>query len=92
MYKFVYAFGLTFFLGMTGFVSTIDAEYSRLAVCTHHNYETGVVTFTDNSGNDWEWEREAGETFEVGKAYRLVMDDRHSTDIHDDWIKRVKKN
>ena len=92
MYKFVYVFGLTFFLGMTGFVSTIDAEYSRLAVCTHHNYETGVVTFTDNSGNDWEWEREAGETFEVGKAYRLVMDDRHSTDIHDDWIKRVKKN
>ncbi len=92
MHKLICTLGLTFFLGMTSLVSTLDAEYSRLAVCTHHNYETGVITFTDNCGNDWEWEREAGETFEVGKAYRLIMDDRHSSDIHDDWIKKVKEN
>jgi hypothetical protein len=81
-----------FFLGLAGIIGTAETEYNRLAVCTYYNSETNISIFTDNSGNDWEWENEKNEFFEVGKAYNLLMDDNHSSSIYDDLIKKVLTN
>jgi len=91
MNKFFSAIGVSAFLLFAGLMSSWEAEYSRLAVCT--NRQGTVYTFTDNNGNDWEWEREPGETFELGYAYRLVMDNNHTPfNKYDDTIKKIKKN
>lgn len=90
--KFFEILGLVGFLGFIGLVGGWESTYTRLTICTNYNYETQVYTFTDNSGNDWEWEREPLDDFKVGNAYRLVMDDNHTTsNIYDDWIKKIKK-
>ena len=91
MHKWFSSIGLVLFIGLTGFVGTKEAEYSRLTVCTYCDYETKIAVFTDNTGNDWEWEIE-NENFEVGKAYRLIMDDNHSSSIYDDCIKKIENN
>ena len=92
MMKALEILGLVGFLGFTGLVGTWEAEYSRLTICTNYSYTKQVYTFTDNNGNDWEWERELLDDFEVGKAYRLIMDDNHSpSNIYDDTIKKIKK-
>lgn len=81
--------GLATFLGIVGAVGSFEAEYTREAVCT--NYSQGVYTFTDYNGNDWEWEEEPGDHFENGRTYVLTMDDMHSSQIEDDFIKFIQK-
>ena len=78
------------FLSVAGLTGTYEATYSRLVTCT--NYENDIYTFTDNQGNDWEWEKEEKDNFEVGKVYRLIMDDNHSSSIYDDIIKKIKNS
>lgn len=84
------ALGLTAFLLVVGLVGGWESKYSRLATCT--GFVKDVYTFTDNSGEMWEWEKEKGDDFQLGYVYRLVMDDNHTTIIEDDWIYKIKKN
>ena len=88
--KFLMGAGLIGFLLVVGLLGGWESKYTRLATCT--NYSNSVYTFTDNTGNDWEWEREKGDDFIVGCAYKLVMDDNHTSSIYDDWIYKIKKN
>ena len=89
MAKIVETLGLVAFLLFSGLVGGWEATGSRLTVCT--NFEANVYTFTDNQGHDWEWEAEIGDDFEIGKAYRLIMDNNHSSTLEDDIIKKIKK-
>lgn len=79
-----------FFLTIAGIIGTWESEYSRPVICTYYDPCTNISTFTDNSGNDWEWKNENDEIFEIGKAYTLIMDDNHSSSIYDDLIKKIK--
>ena len=91
MAKWFSALGIAGFLGFVGLVGSWEAEYSRLTTCTNIQHE--VATFTDNSGHDWKWDIEAGEYFEVGNVYRLIMDNNHTPhNMFDDTIKKIKKN
>ena len=87
--NFLAALGLIGFLTLVGIVGGLESKYSRLATCTRR--DGTIFTFTDNDGNDWEWEHDYKDFYEVGKAYRLIMDDNHSSSIYDDWIVKVKK-
>lgn len=84
------AVGFVVFMAVIGIIGGWESKYSKLATCTSSH--DSIYTFTDNSGNEWEWEREKGEIFTVGNVYRLIMDDNHSSSIHDDWIYKIKKN
>ena len=88
--NFLAVLGLVGFLALVGFVGGLESRYSRLALCTERHGD--VFTFTDNSGNEWEWEHDYKDYYEVGNVYRLVMDDNHTSSIYDDWIIKVKKN
>jgi len=88
--NFLAVLGLVGFLALVGFVGGLESRYSRLALCTERHGD--IFTFTDNSGNEWEWEHDYKDYYEVGKVYRLVMDDNHTSSIYDDWIIKVKKN
>lgn len=90
MRKILPMLGLIGFLGFIGLVGTWEATYTRDTVCTGH--VGNVYTFTDTCGYMWDWEAEETESFEMGETYKLIMDDCHSTSIHDDWIKKIKKN
>ena len=70
-------------------VGTFEATYTRKAVCV--GAYNGLATFEDSTGNCWDWEMEQGEDFEIGCSYKLVMDDNHSSQIEDDWIKKSPK-
>lgn len=90
--KVIHALGFAAFLGIVGLVGEWETHYTRLATCTHIEYETRTAEFTDNSGNIWEWEIEPLEYFETGFVYRLHMSDNHSTSIYDDYIRKISKN
>ncbi len=84
--KVLLVLGTVGFLGIWGLIGNYEATYSRLAICSAH--KGSVWVFTDNSGNDWEWE---GDYFEIGNAYRLIMDTLHTDSyIYDDQIKKIK--
>ena len=87
--NFLAALGLIGFLGLVCLVGGWESKYSRLATCTRQ--DGTIFTFTDNDGHDWEWEYDYKDFYEVGKVYRLIMDDNHSSSIYDDWIVKVKK-
>ena len=78
------------FLTFVGVVGSYESAYNRDAVC--ESYNNGVYTFIDESGNEWEWEAEAKEKFAIGSTYTLSMDDNHTSNIEDDWIKKIKKS
>ena len=80
--------GLIGFLLVVGLLGGWESKYTRDAVCT--GYVNGIYTFTDVSGNDWEWEEEEGDSFQLGESYTLKIDDNHSTSIYDDWIYKIK--
>ena len=77
------------FLTFVGVVGSYESAYSRDAVCESCN--DNVYTFIDESGNEWEWETEKGEEFTIGTMYTLSMDDNHTSNIEDDWIKKIEK-
>ena len=54
--KVIHALGFAAFLGIVGLVGEWETHYTRLATCTHIEYETRIAEFTDNSGNIWKWE------------------------------------
>ena len=87
MKKSILAVGLIIVIGAA--TSTFEATYSRTATCT--GCTQTVCTFEDTTGNVWEWEIEPNEDFEVGCSYKLIMDDNHTSDITDDWIKKNPK-
>ena len=78
------------FLLVVGLIGGCESKYTRPVECT--GYESAVYTFTDESGNNWEWEEEAGDNFKVGANYTLVMDDNHTASIYDDFIIKIKKS
>lgn len=73
------------FLTVVGLVGSYESSYSRDAVC--ESFNDGVYTFIDESGNEWAWEAES-EEFTIGAMYTLSMDDNHTSNIKDDWIKK----
>ena len=78
------------FLTVVGLVGSYESSYNRDAVCESFNND--VYTFIDESGNEWEWEAEEKEEFTIGTMYTLSMDDNHTSNIEDDWIKKIKKS
>jgi hypothetical protein len=49
--------------------------------------ENGIISVDDVRGENWEF---YGNEFYVGQEVTLVMDDNHTTsNIYDDWIKKV---
>ena len=83
---FLFAFGLVT-LGAT--IGTFEATYTMKTTCVRA-YD-GIATFEDVTGNCWDWEIEEGEVFETGCSYKLVMDNNHTFEIEDDWIKKISK-
>lgn len=85
----IIAIGITSFLGLVGLVGGWESRYKMDAVCAE--YSNGVYTFEDTNGNEWQWE-DSERMFAVGQPYVLRMDDNHTTQITDDWIKKIEKN
>lgn len=93
MIKIAKIFGLIGFLGLTGLVGGWESTYTKSTICTSYDYDTRIYVFTDENGNDWEWEQEITDNFEIGYSYYLTMDDNHTpSNIYDDWIKKIKKS
>ena len=86
--KILSTLGIFGFVGFAGLIGGWESTYHMATICT--NEQNGIYTFTDKLGNDWEWEAEAGESFEVGNGYRLTMDDNHTPARFDDWIKKIE--
>ena len=78
------------FIGFVGLIGSFETTYSRQTVCT--NLTSEIATFTDINGNNWDWELEKGNFFQLGKNYKLIMNTNGTSSIYDDQIKKIEKN
>ena len=72
-----------------GGVWTYESTYTRTAevVSVQNN---SFVTFTDSTGNDWDYYFEDGTNLKIGDNVKLVMDSMHTdNNIYDDEIKKI---
>lgn len=71
--------------------SQIESTYKRNAKVVSVDQE--VVTFEDETGNFWEWERETNEReYKTNEKVKLIMFNNHTDNkVEDDEIKRVKR-
>lgn len=79
------------FIALMCVVSVIDTRYTREARVD--SIEGNVITFEDENGNFWEWEKEENEKeYKVKERVILKMDTK-GTDrvIEDDVIRGVKR-
>lgn len=79
------------FIALMCVISVIDTRYTREARVD--SIEGNVITFEDENGNFWEWEKEENEKeYKVKERVILKMDTK-GTDrvIEDDVIRRVKR-
>lgn len=67
--------------------SYLETTYTREAKVIKVS-EDEIILVEDTTGNLWEF---YGSDLSVGDKIRLIMDDRHTTDIHDDVIKDIKE-
>ena len=79
------------FIALMCVINVIDTRYTREARVD--SIEGNVITFEDENGNFWEWEKEENEKeYKVKERVTLKMDTK-GTDrvIEDDVIRRVKR-
>ena len=70
-------------------VGIYESTYTRNAEVTKVLNES-LVTFTDDTGNEWDYYFEDGTDLEVGNKVELVMNTMHTdNNIYDDKIKQV---
>lgn len=72
---------------ITGFMFCASTE-STYKIDGYITYiENGIVSVDDARGENWEF---YGDNYFVGQEVTLIMDDNHTTsNIYDDWIKKV---
>lgn len=72
-----------------GGVGTYESTYTRTTEVTGIQNNT-LVTFTDMTGNDWDYYFEDGTNLEIGDSVILIMDTKHTdNNIYDDEIKKI---
>ena len=75
-------------IAIIGGVGTYENTYTRTAEVVEVN--NNLATFTDTTGNDWDYYFEDGTNLEVGNKVELVMNTMHTdNNIYDDKIKKV---
>lgn len=71
-----------------GGVGAYESTYTRTAEVVEVN--NNLATFTDATGNDWEYYFEDGTDLEIGDNVKLIMDTMHTdNNIYDDEIKKI---
>ena len=72
--------------------SIIESTYKREVRV--NAIEENVVTFEDECGFLWDWEKEESEkAYSIGEKATLIMFNNHTeNNIYDDEIKRVKRS
>ena len=81
---------LTVMLGIAiiGGVGTYESTYTRTAEVVEVN--NNLVTFTDSTGNDWDYCFEDGTNLKTSDNVKLIMDSMHTdSNIYDDEIKKI---
>ena len=72
-----------------GGVETYESTYTRTAKVVSVQNDS-LITFTDATGNDWDYYFENGTNLEVGDNVKLIMDTMHTdSNIYDDKIKKI---
>ena len=82
---------LTVMLGIAiiGGVGTYESTYIRTAEVISVQNDS-LVTFTDSTGNDWDYCFENGTNLKTGDNVKLIMDSMHTdSNIYDDEIKKI---
>ena len=76
-------------IAVIGGVGNYESTYTRIAEVTEVQNDS-LVTFTDTTGNDWDYYFEDGTDLEVGDNVKLIMDTMHTdSNIYDDEIKKI---
>lgn len=74
---------------IVGCVGNYESTYTRQAVVTDVE-NNSLVTFTDTTGNDWDYYFENETSLKVGDSVKLIMDSMHTdSNIYDDEIKKI---
>ena len=82
---------LTVMLGIAiiGGVGTYESTYTRTAEVVSVQNDS-LVTFTDFTGNDWDYCFKNGINLKTGDNVKLIMDTMHTdSNIYDDEIKKI---
>ena len=76
-------------IAVVGGVGNYESTYTRNAEVVEVQNDS-LVTFTDTTGNDWDYYFEDGTDLEVGDSVKLIMDTMHTdSNIYDDEIKKI---
>ena len=76
-------------IAVIGGVGTYESTYTRTAEVAKIQNDS-LVTFTDSTGNDWDYYFEDGTDLEIGDNVKLIMDTKHTdNNIYDDEIKKI---
>lgn len=76
-------------IAVVGGVGNYESTYTRTAEVTEVQ-NNSLVTFTDTTGNNWDYYFEDGTDLEVGNSVKLIMDTMHTdNNIYDDGIKKI---
>lgn len=76
-------------IAVIGGVGNYESTYTRTAEVTEVQNDN-LVTFTDTTGNDWDYYFEDGTNLETGDNVKLIMDTMHTdSNIYDDEIKKI---
>lgn len=76
-------------IAVVGGVGAYESTYTRTAEVTEVQNDS-LVTFTDATGNDWDYYFEDGTDLEIGDNVKLIMDTMHTdSNIYDDEIKKI---
>lgn len=72
-----------------GGVGNYESTYTRIAEVTEVQNDN-LITFTDSTGNDWDYYFEDGTNLNTGDNVKLIMDTKHTNyNIYDDEIKKI---
>ena len=75
-------------IAVIGGVGIYESTYTRTAEVVEVN--NNLATFTDVTGNDWDYYFEDGTNLETGDNVKLIMNTMHTdNNIYDDEIKKI---
>ena len=75
-------------IAVIGGVGTYESTYTRTAEVVEVN--NNLATFTDATGNDWDYYFEDGTNLKTGDNVKLIIDTMHTdNNIYDDEIKKI---